>query len=319
MSSPANKVVGIVAAVAIVLALSVALITCNHVTKDDRAATNYATLSTTEKNTEFSNNLTNEYSTIAPSQLQSFIDSLQTTAPTVYQKYYMVSTVNTSQLKITTALINKTIYGGKNGEVDSIISAMQSYFDKMSSTIEAIRVFNQDKTNGTATNQTLQNECELIIKRVNAQNASLLQLNKYLLDFAISNNYASSQMAYGDLKIALLNGLYRQSVVLHNALDKFINDNTTQNPNANAFDNTKIALNAFICAQNRKFVYNNINSSSGTQTEDFLALCQNTKNVNDMLSSDNPTTYIEQTTNTAQKDALNSIWNYFVKLAQGGF
>ena len=231
----------------------------------------------------------------------------------------MVTMVNTSQLKITTALINKTVYGGKNGEVDAIISAMQSYFDKMSSAIEAIRVFNQDKTNGTATTQTLQNECEMIIKRVNAQNSSLVQLNKQLLNFVINNNYSSSQKAYADLKVAMLNGVYRQSAVLHNATDKFINETPTTNPNANALDNTKITLDAYICAQNRKFVYNNINTSSGTQTEDFLTLCQNTKNVNDMLSSDNPTTYIAQVKDTTQKDALNSIWNYFVKLAQGGF
>lgn len=310
------KFLGIIGVVVIAVAVGVMLFSCNKTVKDDKAATQYTQFCASENYVNFSNNLTNEYSTVSPSGLQTFVESIQSSNPTLYSQYHMTTLVCVAQWQITSGLINQTVYGGKKSDLDALSSLLSSYSDKMSSTLEAVKVFNQDKS--TASNEILQNESLLIVKRLNEQNKALVQLNNVLLNCVVSSNYPSITVARGDLKIALLNGLYHQSVVLHNATDAYINNSDAENDNDAIVANAKTTINAYKFVANRKFVYKDINSTNGSEIEDFLSAYKNTKNVDDMLSDKDPATYISKISDEKQKTALTSIWTFFTKLANGG-
>lgn len=317
-SNNAIKLLSIIGIVVIAIAIGVVVFSCNQTIKDNKTAVKFAELSASTNYATLTANVTNEYSTVAPSALQTFIESKQSTEPTLYTRYYMATLSYTIQWQMAQSLINQTAYGGKKAESDNMTSLLNLYSDKMSSTLEAIEVFNQDKNSGTVSDEILKNESILIIKRLSEQNKILVSLNKVLLNFVISNNYASERVAKGDLIIALLNGAYRQGTVLQNAVDAYIKDQTIENQNDLITSNARIVIEAYKYAQNRKFVYGSINTSNGSQVEDFLTLYKNTKNVDDMLSSESPTKYISEVKDANQKTALNNIWTFFTKLAQGG-
>ena len=312
------KVLGIVGFVVIAVAVGFVLFSCNNVVKDSKIAVNYAKLTAGDDYTYFDKNVTNAYSTTPPSDLQTYIESLQTTAPTLYTRYIMATLSYTAQWSITQNLINQTAFGGKRIDIDYIASMLDSYLDKMQSTIEAIRIFNLDKQTGGVNDTALQNECVLIIKRLDMQVGDLLNLNKRLLDCVASSNFDTPTQARGDLRIALANGLYRQGVVLANATSAYIKDQTIQNQNDKVIANATITLNAFRYAANRKFVYADINTTNGSEVEDFLATYKSVAKADEMLSKVDPVDYINKTTDTNLKAKLTSIWTFFTKLANGG-